>query len=334
MIDGRRLSSIDELAKLAGVSKSTVSRALNDSQLIAKSTREKIQALAKEHNFSVNAAARALSEQASKTIGFATCAHKEDLGIHDLFTLEVMGGLAKGLHEQGYYLMTLQVNPHSIDWAREYIDSGRVDAFVMMTALDKPARLEEMAEAGLPFIAWGKTDPRFCTVRGDDFRGGYLAGKHLAERGRKRVAMIAGVEDEVETQTRLAGFRKALREAGLELGPEMVRFTDYRDESAIDAALDLMRKKGPDAFFVGSDIMAISVMRELTRMGAEVPEEVAIVGYDDLSVSEYCSPTLTTVRQGVNKAGRVIARDIVRYLQTGIVTGTVLPVELVQRESS
>ena len=191
----KTVQTIEDIARLANVSKSTVSRALNDSPLIKLETRERIQAIAREHNFRINAPARNLSMRQSCTIAFVTHAyHLESFSMEDLFGLEIMGGISSGLHSLGYDLLIVHVNPRDIGWAHQYLDSGRVDGFILMTASRKQNHIKTLVEMGAPFIVWGIPAPKvnYCSVTGDNITGGRLATEHLIRTGRQRIAFLGG----------------------------------------------------------------------------------------------------------------------------------------------
>jgi DNA-binding LacI/PurR family transcriptional regulator len=334
----KTIKSIEDIAKLAGVSKSTVSRALNDSPLIKQETKERIQEIALQHNFRINAPARNLSLRQSHTIAFVTHAyHVESFSIEDLFSLEIMGGIAKGAHSLGYDFLVVHVDPRDTNWARQYLNSGRVDGFVLMTSNRKQMHIKTLLEIDAPFIVWGVPLPkyRYCSVTGDNVTGGLLATRHLIQTGRQRIAFIGGHPEEMEVQHRFAGYETALQEAGLSVDPTRVVYGDYSYTSGKTAMRELLEKSPDvDAVFANSDFMAIGAMRVIQKSGRRIPEDVAIIGYDDLSIANYNSLPLTTIRQNIPMAGKLLAQNLIQYVQTGVVTNVTLPVELVVRNSA
>lgn len=336
---GEKLKSIDELARLAGVAKSTVSRALNDSPLVGASTRERILALAAEHGFTPSAVARNLSRRSSRTIAFVTHAYDpgECCGISDPFSLEIMGGIAMGLHDLGYDLLVVHIAPHDRNWAAAYLDSGKVDGFILMTSNQKRGHLEALLALGAPFVAWGPPGKAgdYCTVSGEDRKGGFLACEHLLGLGRRRIGVIAGPRVETECQQRLQGTREAMAARGLVLDESLVIHGDYGERSAAKAMEELLiREPGLDGLVCQSDLMALSAQRVLAARGIRVPQGLAVVGYDNLSMASYATPSLTTISQNIGLAGRFLARDLVAFIERGVVTHTSMPVELVRRDSA
>jgi DNA-binding LacI/PurR family transcriptional regulator len=330
-----KLKSIEDIAILAGVSKSTVSRALNDSPLVSAETKERILAIAQEHAFKPSFTARNLSTRTSRTIAFVNHAYeKGECGISDPFSLEIMGGIAIGLHELGYGMLVAHVDPADRAWASQYLDSGRVDGFILMTSDQKRDHVDLLRGMGAPFIAWGRGGADYCSVCGDDRMGGRLAAERLISTGRRRIAFIGGPRVESEVKERYEGFAEAMRDAGRD--PDaLLAFGDYSEPGAERAIAELAELDGGlDAVFANSDYMAIAAMRWLMAHGRRVPDDVSVIGYDDLSIASYVTPRLTTITQQVPLAGRMLARDLVAFLEKGLVTHNEMAVQLIVRDSA
>ena len=333
----KSVQTIEDIARLANVSKSTVSRALNDSPLVKDETKERIRAIARQHHFRINAPARQLSLKQSCTIAYVTHAYHKDFSIEDLFGLEIMGGISGGLHASGYDMLVVHVDPRNTEWAHQYLDSGRVDGFILMTSSRKQFHIKALLEMGAPFIVWGVPLPRYsyCSVTGDNLSGGKLATEYLIRSGRERIAFIGGPADELEVQQRFQGYETALQTAGRNVDPARVVYRDFCSEGGT-SAMQLLLDQAPDldAVFANSDLMAIAAIDVIRNQGRQVPEDVAVIGYDDLSVAAYNSLPLTTIRQNIPLAGRLLAQNLIQYLQTGVVTNVTIPVELVVRKSA
>lgn len=332
------IQTIEDIARLANVSKSTVSRALNDSPLIKDETKERIRAIARQHAFRLNAPARQLSLQQSRTIAFVTHAyHKEAFSLEDLFGLEIMGGISSGLYANGYDMLVIHVNPRDMDWAHQYLDSSRVDGFILMTSSRKQSHIRALVKMDAPFIVWGvpQANLSYCSVTGDNFNGGKLATEYLLRCGRERVAFLGGPADELEVQLRYKGYESALKAIGRHVEPRMLAYGDYSHASGL-VAMQRLVEQAPDldAVFVNSDLMAIAAIDIIQNQGKRVPDDVAVVGYDDLSIASFNNPPLTTIRQNIQLAGKLLAQNLIQYLQTGVVTNVTLPVELIQRKSA
>ena len=329
--------TIADIARLAGVSKSTVSRALSDSPLVADETKDRIRAIAREHKFQVSAPARRLSLKRSRTIAFVTHAYHTCFSWVDLFGLEILGGITRGLYELGYDTLIAHVDPKDTTWIAQYLGTGRVDGFILQTSSRKQYHVKELLKAQAPFIVWGAPLPgqSYCSVIGDDVTGGRLATQHMISRGCRRIGFIGGHPGEMEVMGRYRGYERALQEAGLEIDEALTAYGDYSDVSGA-AEMNGLLDRAPDleGVFVNSDVMAIAAMDALRERGRRVPEDVAVIGYDDLSIAAHSHPPLTTVRQSVPEVGRILARNLVEYLETKMVTNVTVPVELVVRESA
>jgi DNA-binding LacI/PurR family transcriptional regulator len=228
-------------------------------------------------------------------------------------------------------MLVAHVDPADRAWASQYLDSGRVDGFILMTSEQKRDHVDLLRGMNAPFIAWGRGGDDYCSVCGDDRTGGRLAAERLISTGRRRIAFIGGPRVESEVKERYEGFAEAMREAGRD--PDaLLAFGDYSERSAERAMAEL--DASLDAVFANSDYMAIAAMRWLIAHGRRVPDDVAVIGYDDLSIASYVTPRLTTVAQQVPLAGRMLARDLVAFLEKGLVTHHEMRVQLVARDSA
>lgn len=350
MTDKRPVKTIADIAHIAGVSKATVSRALNDSPLVNPETRRRVRTIAEEHGFEMNATARSLSRRRSNVVALATYPY-EPFGpgeqapdgfvpsdkLPDTFVLEVMSGLTAGLHARGYDLLVIQIDARDTGWISRYLDSRRVDGFVLMAASCTAKHLKALEAHGAPFVVWGldSTTHSYSTVSGDSFAGGRLATNHLLEGGRRRIAFIGGPDGEQESQDRYRGYVTALRAAEVEVDESLVTYGWYSSESAAKRMHDMLERHADiDAVFACSDVMAIAAIEELRAAGRSVPQDVAVVGYDDVGIAAHTDPPLTTVRQPGPLAGRLLADSLIQQLQTGAVGHVSIPAELVVRESA
>jgi DNA-binding LacI/PurR family transcriptional regulator len=166
--------TIADIARIAGVSKATVSRALNDSPLLSAATRERVRAVAREHDFEMNDSARRLSLRQSHVIALVTYPYAPSVDVPDAFLLEIMSGLGAGLHAGGYDLLMIQIAVGDTSWIARYLDSGRVDGFVLLSSSCTDEHLQALETRGAPCVVWGrKSEGRgFSTVTGDSLAGG------------------------------------------------------------------------------------------------------------------------------------------------------------------
>jgi len=329
--------TISDIARLAGVSKSTVSRALNDSPLIGEETRARIHAVAREHKFVMNASARRLSLKQSHVIGLMTHPYTAESSTTDMFMLEVMSGVSDALRTRGYDLLLIHADKHDDSWADAYLETGRVDGFIVLSSSCTAGQIEDLVQLNAPFIMWGRTagSRRQCSVSGDSFAGGKLATEHLLRIGRKRIAFLGGPASELEVADRFAGYEEALAEAGVKVDPALVAHGDYSPLSGQVVMRSLLeRNPDLDGVFVNSDLMAIAAMDAIRENGRSVPGDVAVVGYDDVSLARFSNPPLTTIRQNGPLAGRLLAENLIQLVEKGVVTNVSIPAELVVRRSA
>lgn len=329
------IRSIDDLARFLGLSKATVSRALNNNPVIAEETRRRVWEAARVHRFTKNVSAQRLTNRVSRTVGFIAHAGPDPCGATDLFSLEIQGGVSQGLRELGYAMMVVPVDFRDPDWVRTQLGSRQVDGFILMTSSRKSRYLKALIEESAPFATWGAASPlaAYPTVAADDFRGGWLVGRHLAPLVGP-AAMITGPADEAEVAARSAGYRQARADLGLGFDETWLRRGDYSEASGSRMMAELLAQGRPRSVFVHGDLMAIGALRTLKAAGVAVPEETAVVGFDDLLLASYVDPALTTVSQHIHQAGRALAQALVQYLESGQVTHVVMPVELVCRGSA
>ncbi len=331
------VQTLADIARLANVSKSTVSRALNDSPLIGDETKERIRAIAQQHQFHINVPARQLSLKQSRTIAFVIHAYHEEFSVADLFVLEILGGISRGLHAKGYDMLVVHADAQETEWAHQYLDSGRVDGFILLMSIWKQEHIRVLMEMDAPFIVWGVPPPDtpVCSVAGDNFDGGKQATQHLIRSGRKRIAFLGGPAEELEVQLRLEGYEAALHAAGRSIDPALLAYGETFNISGPETMQRLLEQAPDlDAVFVNSDLMAIAAMNVIREQGRRVPEDIAVVGYDDLSIGQYSNPPLTTIRQNIPLAGKLLAQNLIQYLNTGEVNHASIPVELIVRKSA
>jgi DNA-binding LacI/PurR family transcriptional regulator len=337
MADQGRIRNITDLAKRAGVSPGTVSRALADSPLIAPKTRDKIQQLAREHDFRPNVMARNLRIRRAGAIGvLIPLGHETGQHISDPFFMTLLGHLADALTERGHDLLLSRVIPADPGWLSRVVDSGRVDGVILIGQSDQFAVIDELARRYLPMVAWGANLPGqvHCSVGSDNRQGGRLATRHLIERGCRNFAFL-GDPVAPEISERLAGCRSALDEAGLgdALTILPAHLTAETAHPAISLWLDETRSI-PNGIIAASDVIAMSALRALSEHGMAVPGDVHVVGYDDLAFANQTVPPLTTIRQDLAAGAAHLVDLLFRRINGENTDSVVLEPALVVRQSS
>ncbi len=330
------LYRLEDLARLAGVSISTVSRALNDSNLVSERTKRRIHQLARVHQYSGRLRGRLERASETRTISVVIPPPQgRDVRISDPFLLDLLGGLADPTLEHDCDLLISHIMPSDREGTLEIIENRRTDGVVFLGQSTIHEHLNALVGRGTPFIVWGARmpDQRYCTVGSDNLRGGLRATGHLVRLGRRRIAFV-GATDAPEVALRFQGYRRALEEAGIAFEPGLLRPAHFGLDAGVEAAEQLISGDVyPDGVFAASDLIALGLIRGFVRLGVRVPQDIAVVGYDDIHMAAYASPALTTIRQDVRRAGRLLVRKLLRMLQGEDVRSEMLPTELIVRES-
>jgi DNA-binding LacI/PurR family transcriptional regulator len=337
MDDQGRVRNITDLARLAGVSPGTVSRALADSQLIAKKTRERIQAIAREHDFRPNVMARNLRIKRAGAIGvLIPLGHETGQHISDPFFITMLGHLADALTERGHDLLLSRVIPKDPDWLNRVVDSGRVDGVILIGQSDQFDVIDKVAGRYLPLVAWGAnlTGQVHCSVGSDNRKGGALATQHLIDRGCQNFAFF-GDPIAPEITERLEGCKAALAAAGMagNLSVLPAHLTAETAHPAISKWLD-ETKTIPNGIIAASDVIAMSALRALAEHGVSVPGQVHVVGYDDIPFANQTVPTLSTVRQDLAAGALHLVDLLFRRIAGEKTDSVVLEPQMIVRQSS
>jgi DNA-binding LacI/PurR family transcriptional regulator len=336
----RRPTSFD-IAALAGVSQPTVSRALSGNPSVSAETRERVLAAARELNYTVDKNASGLRRRQSRTIAllFFEDPTPDDTLINP-FYLSMVGSLTRACAKKGYDLL-ISFQQLSGDWHVDYEDSRKADGILLLGYGDymtaRP-RLEQLVGQGTHFVRWGaaRAGQVGTTVGSDNEQGGYLAGRHLVERGRKSIAFLGTVSDGApEFVERWTGYERALTEAGLSQDRRLMFDAGPSEEAGRSAAMRLLGQGIPfDGIFATSDMVAIGAMRALHDAGLNIPSDVSIVGFDDIAAARLSEPPLTTISQDTRLAGETLVETLIANIEGRGPESVLLPVRLVVRGSS
>lgn len=331
----RRRVQMTDIARMAGVSASTVSRALSGSPLIPEATRQRISELARSLNYRVNVGAANLRKRDVQTVGVVILGDSMQ-AVSDPFILSILGTVADALDERGMSLLLTRLKDERRHLMTAMIESGQVAGLIVVGQLTWHEHLNELAREGVPMAVWGAClpDALYPVVGGDNDLGGYLATRHLIAQGCRRIAFFGDISHP-EAGLRYQGYSRALQEAGIALDPRLLQsflFGDLRIREVIDGWLD--QQLAFDAVFAASDVTAISIMGALNERGISVPGQVRVVGYDDIALAEHVHPTLSTIRQPTGQAGRALVDLLFATLAGQPRRAVMLPATLIERESS
>jgi DNA-binding LacI/PurR family transcriptional regulator len=328
---------MQDIAHLAGVSTSTVSRALNHSSLVNVETRERIAQLARKLKYSINVSASNLRMQRNRTVAvvlpFDSTTRQH---VSDPFFVSLLGGLADALTARGYDMLLSRIDADRLDLAGDLAASGRAIGVILIGQWHHHDQLNVLAAHHSPMVVWGAqlTNQLYCTIGGDNIAGGMLATEHLLDKRRRRIAFFGDVELP-EIGHRFEGYQRALAERKVTAIPELVLQTPFIEGSA-RAAIDKLLNKTIrfDAIFASSDLLAMEAIGALRERSLRVPDDVSVVGYDDIVLSRYCHPSLTTIRQPVISGGEALVDALLKIVDKKRPKSQILPTELIVRESS
>jgi len=330
------VSSLHELAKLAGVSTSTVSRALSGNSLIGDATRSRIMALAQEHGYRLNQTARNLRLKRTQAIAVVLpLGHETDQHLSDPFFMSLLGPLADALTEREHDLLLSRVIPTDDHWLDAVVDSGRVDGVIVIGQSDQIEAIERVAARYRPLVVWGAREDgyRQLTVGSENRAGGHLAASHLISRGCRRIAFF-GNPEVPEFAARHAGFLKAVEESGGKASAQLLPVHLTTEAAYAETAAFLSQHEPPDGIVAASDVIAMSAIRAIAERGLRVPQDVAVIGYDDVSVARYTTPPLTTIRQDVVGGAGLLVELLFRRLAGDEPQSVTMAPELVLRASA
>lgn len=330
-----------DIAYLAGVSQPTVSRALRGSKAISPATRQRIEDIARELNYSVDKNASSLRSQRSNTIALLFFEDPTPDGANiNPFFLAMLGSITRAVANRGLDLL-ISFQKMEDDWHVRYQDSHRADGLILLGYGDYTlyeSRLRQLVESDTQFVRWGsvREDNIGATVGSDNYGAGRLAGDHLIGRGRRKIAFLGQADEHYpEFAERYRGLCEALQQAGIAPDPALQR-NALNSEDDGRAAVEALLSGGTkfDAIFAASDLIAIGAMRVLAQMGKRVPQDVAVIGFDDIPAASLTSPPLTTVSQDLKAAGELLIETLLAGIEDRSTPNRVIPARLVVRAST
>ncbi|WBC12672.1 LacI family DNA-binding transcriptional regulator [Micromonospora sp. WMMA1998] len=328
--------TLEAVARRAGVSRATVSRVVNGSTTVAESIQQAVRRAVEELGYVPNLAARSLVTQRTDSIALVMPEAATRVFSDDQVFPGIIRGAAQELEAADKQLvLMLAGSPAGHERVERYTTGRHVDGVLFASLHGEDPLPGRLARLGIPVVCSGRpldgADVPYVDV---DHEGGVTrAVEHLITTGRRRIATIAGPQDMVAGIERLIGYRAALAAAGL---PERVAYGDFTRESGTAAMRELLAADPElDAVFAASDLMAHAAMRALREAGRRVPEDVAVIGFDDIETAAYTEPPLTTVRQPIVELGRSMTRQLLRIAAgEDVEQALVLPTELVLRDSA
>lgn len=329
-----------DIADLAGVSQATVSRALRNSPLVRQETRDRIQQIARELNYFVNRNAAGLRTHQSKTIALLLFDETRNTDQRmNLFLMSFLDNITRVAARHGYDVL-LSLQQLTNDWHIEYQASHRADGLILLgygDYLEYREKLAALARANTHFIIWGPIvkDQPGHSFGCDNEYGGFQAIKHLLQLGRRNIAFVGNTSrGSPEHASRYTGYVRALKEAGITPNEDLCCGADNSEVLGYQATQQLLETNVVfDAIFAVTDLIAIGAMRAIQDAGRRVPDDVAIVGFDDMPLAAYVTPALTTMQQNSQTAAEGLVKGLIGLMEGEPVESTLMEPRLIVRES-
>jgi len=329
-----------DIAYQAGVSQSTVSRALRNSPLVNEETRLKVQEIAKKLNYKVDKNASSLRTQQSATIALLLFEDPtSDDSLINPFFLSMLGSITKACASKGYDLL-ISFQQMNSDWHADFEDSNKADGIILLgygDFHDYEEKLVHLIEQNTHFVRWGAEVKGLSVVSVgcDNYHGGYQVTDHLIANGRKNIAFIGcATSHSPEFLDRYLGHSKAITDHGLIVDKNLQVEAISTEEAGYSAAKKLL-KKGLvfDALFAACDLIAIGAMRAIQESGLNVPQDIAVAGFDDIQIASFTNPALTTAKQNTKLAGELLVDKLLALIHGEPAKTQLMPTSLVVRRS-
>ncbi|WP_137861545.1 MULTISPECIES: LacI family DNA-binding transcriptional regulator [unclassified Sphingomonas] len=326
-------TTLQDLAQLAGVSISTVSRALNDHPLISARTKQKIWALARDHDYPFRSYMPAAPVGAEGTIVIVTPFMRgRPLPLSHPFFLELLASIGEAARARDCDFTVSHTTPANYEDLVATTTTSRANGVIFLGQSMLHDAFNQLVDSNANFVVWGAqmAGQLYCSIGSDNRIGGRRATAHLARLGRKAILFLGGTDP--ESMQRKRGYHEALKEAGLDADPRLVVPVDFELESADAAVSRLLRRRAHfDGIVASSDLIALGAIRALRRAGVSVPNDVSVVGYDDMLLARLSTPALSTIRQDTFEAGRQLVSRILDPSPDP--SAERLPTDLIVRES-
>jgi len=313
-LKAKKNARLEDIARQAGVSISTVSRALNDSPAVKRRTKQDIWRIARAHDYDFRRHMPNGPVGADATIAVIVPAPQaRETRVADPFFLELLAGIAEAARERKADLIISHVFPRSAEDLEFAMTTSRATGMIFIGQSSLHDAFNTLASNESRFVVWGAdfTDAAYCSIGSDNVAGGRRATSHLLRLGRRRILFLGDTEAP-EAEQRFRGYREALEREGVALDPNLVlpaHFDVQSGESITRSAIE--RGVEFDAIFAASDLIAIGAMRALDKSGRSIPDNVSVVGYDNIPAARLVTPRLTTIDQDANLAGRMLVSRLI-----------------------
>ncbi len=328
--------TIRDIAKLSNVSIATVSKIINgkDSN-ISEPTRKRVKKIMEEQKYTPNPIARTLVTKRSNTLGIIV----PDIG--NPFFSQLIRAVEDFSNIRGYHLIILDTDDdmEKQKTSLQVMQKKMVDGIILVSSSFQLEKQEQLPFHSPAVLVDGNDEKQYFIgkVGIDNTYGGYIATKHLIEKGCKKIAFLSGGEYSSSTKERYVGYQRALEENNIPFSDELCLFGKFNSEFGYEATNKMLENRLEiDGIFAGSDLIALGVMKALELHEFSLPNKIKLIGFDDIYVSQYLSPALTTIRQPIYDIGKLAAEMLITYIETGKIEDKVLllDTELIERETT
>ncbi|MGB9779554.1 LacI family DNA-binding transcriptional regulator [Caldanaerobacter sp.] len=308
--------TIKDIARLANVSVTTVSRVINNKpEGVSEETRQKILKLVRELGYQPNAIARGLVTKKTKTIGLIIP------DISNPFFPDIARGVEDSAHIYGYNVFLCNTDDN-LEKESEYIKALKekyVDGIIFTSSsIPKHEHIIELVESGIPVVIMDRRvdSENIYGVFLDNYEGGYIATKHLIDLGHEKIGCITGPLHTKSARERLEGYKKALLDSGIKIDEKLIFEGDYKINGGIIGAERLLKdNKDMSAIFACNDLMAYGAYKTIRSFGYKIPDDISVVGFDDIQLSQILEPQLTTIKQPAYDMGLTAARMLIKLIE-------------------
>ena len=327
---------MSDIAKMAGVSKSTVSRALKNDSRVKLETKNKILKIADKYNYKPNKVAQALAENNSKII--AVMLPSAPRSVSDPFFLEFLHGINNIAYQKGYSLSIPPVEQGNFASFKKANQNLNADGIILTEPRLNDPRLKYLKENKIPFVFNGNpmTGDDSAWVDTDNQLGAYQAVEYLIKKGHRKIAAVTGPFDLVAGKYRLEGYYQALKENDLEINKDWIFESDFTEKGAYLTAKKLLKYQSEiTAVFAANDLMALGIIKSLKDAGLKIPEDFSLTAYDSIKLGEYIDPPLTTIASRSLEKGEKSAELLIKLIEGEEIESNqiLFPPELIIRES-
>lgn len=311
------MATIREVAERAQVSPATVSHVINHTRFVSEETIERVVTAMHDLGYQPNALARSLRSGKTHTIGLVLPDSANP------FFAEIGHKIEASAYEKGYNVILCNTEGRQ-DKESFYLNvlyNKRVDGIILVSVGVPGRSLKTLNEKKVPLVVVDRDfdNGSFDMVQSNNYQGGLTATRHLINLGHSRIACILGPSEINPSSARADGYQQALMEAGIPLDPELVRMGDFHPESGWKAATQLLNLSDrPSAIFACNDLMAMGVLRAASEYGIAVPQQLALVGYDDIELAAYTTPPLTTIAQPKHDMARIAINNLVEKISNNV----------------